>query len=158
MPLSRFGIILSLFFINVISSRKKECQVMRKNHKRNGMKKVLMIVEDFDFIRNLVGRQLQMDGYEVISAGNIHEAAEIGQREQPEVVITDFDMSNDPYVIVSILHNILPMSRIIMVNGRSRHCDTEEAKTAGADVILEREFNPAVLEEIVHGKCEPVHG
>ncbi|MFI5263209.1 MAG: two-component system response regulator [Candidatus Kapaibacterium sp.] len=121
------------------------------------MRKVLMIVEDYDFIRNMVGRYFQVDGYEVISAGNMHEAMAIGQSEQPETVIVDFDMSNDPYVIVSILHNILPMSRFIMVNGRSRHCDTDEAKTAGADMILEREFNPIVLEKIVHGDGEAVH-
>ena len=116
------------------------------------MKKVLMIVEDFDFIRNLVGRYFQIDGYEVISAGNMQEAMAIGQWEQPLVVIVDFDMAtNDPYVIVSILHNILPLSEIIMVNGRSRHCNIEEAKVAGANIILERLFNLSALEGIIHG-------
>jgi len=117
------------------------------------MRKVLMIVEDYDYIRNMVGRYFQIDGYEVISAGNMHESMAIAQSEQPQTVIVDFEMSNDPYVIVSILHNILPMSRIILVNGRSRHCDSIEAKTAGVDMVLEREFNPAVLEEIAHGQA-----
>ena len=124
---------------------------MKKKDTRAEKKKVLMIVEDFDFIRNLVGRYFQIDGYEVISAGNMQEAMAIGQWEQPAVVIVDFDMAtNDPYVIVSILHNILPLSEIIMVNGRSRHCNIDEAKVAGANIILERLFNPSVLEGIIH--------
>ena len=133
---------------------------MKKKDTRTQMKKVLMIVEDFDFIRNQVGRYFQIDGYEVISAGNMQESLAIGQREQPAVVIVDFDMaSNDPYIIVSILHNILPLSEIVMVNGRSRHCNIEEAKVAGANVILERVFNPSVLEDIIHSAdLELVHG
>jgi DNA-binding NtrC family response regulator len=113
------------------------------------LKKILMIVEDFDFIRNLVGKYFLRDGYEIISAGNMQEAMVIGQWEQPKMVIVDFDMSNDTYLIVSILHSILPASQIIMVNGRSRHCNSEEAKTAGVNRILERLFNPEVLEEII---------
>ncbi len=132
---------------------------MKKKDTRIEQKKVLMIVEDFDFIRNLVGRYFQIDGYEVISAGNMQEAMAIGQWEQPNVAIVDFDMAtSDPYLIVSILHNILPLTQIIMVNGRSRHCDIEAAKTAGVNKILERLFNPSILEEIIHGiGAEAIH-
>ena len=121
------------------------------------MKKVLMIVEDYDFIRNLVGRSFQLDGYEVISAGNMHEALTIGQREQPDFVIVDFDLSNDPYIVVSILHNIIPLSKILMVDGRSRHCDEEEAKTAGVNVILQRELEPSVLKDLVNNRELELH-
>ena len=125
---------------------------MKKKNIGFAIKKVLMIVEDYDFIRNLVGKYFQLNSYEIISAGNMQEAMVVGQWEQPKVVIVDFDMvSNDPYLIVSILHNILPLSQIIMVNGRSRHCNSEEAKIAGVNKILERLFNPEVLEEIIHG-------
>jgi response regulator RpfG family c-di-GMP phosphodiesterase len=122
---------------------------MKNKVMEHGPQKVVMIVEDYDFIRSLVGKYFQRDEYEVISAGNMQEAMAIGLQEQPKVVIVDFDMaSNDPYVIVSILHNILPLSQIVLVNGRSRNCDREEAKIAGADRILERIFDPLVLEEI----------
>ena len=124
---------------------------MKKKNIGITMKKVLMIVEDFDYIRNVVGKYFQLNGYDIISVGNLHEAMAIGQLEQPQVVIVDFDMaSNDPYLIVSILHNILPLSQLIMVNGRSRHCDKEEANIAGVNRILERIFNSEVLEEIVN--------
>lgn len=123
------------------------------------MKKVLMIVEDFDFIRNLVGKFFQLNRYEIISAGNVEEAMMVGQSEQPKVVIVDFDMvSHDQYLIISILHNILPLSQIVMVDGRREHCDRVEAKTAGVNRILERLFNPAVLEEIINGaEAEAAH-
>ncbi len=131
---------------------------MKKKDIGSTLKNVLMIVEDFDFIRNIVGKYFQTNGYDIISAGNMQEAMAIGQWDQPHIIIVDFDISNDPYLIVSILHNILPLSQIIMVNGRSRHCDTEEAKIAGANRILERLFNPEVLEEIIHSiEVEAVH-
>ena len=61
-------------------------------------------------------------------------------------------------ISISILHNILPLSQIIMVNGRSKHCDREEAKTAGVNRILERLFNPEVVEEIIQDlETEAVH-
>jgi len=113
------------------------------------LKKVLMIVEDYDFIRNVVGKYFQNDGYGIISAGNMKEAMAIAESELPKVVIVDFDMrTNDPYLIISILHQILPLSQIVLVNGRHKHCDREEAKIAGADKVIERIFDPLALEQI----------
>jgi DNA-binding NtrC family response regulator len=129
---------------------------MKKKDGGSAMKKVLMIVEDFDSIRNLVGRYFQVDGYEVISAGNMHEAMMIGQHEEPNVVIVDFDMSNDPYVTVTMLHNILPESKVIVMDGRKRQCDAEEVTKAGATLVMERQFNPSSLEQIVHGQFAAV--
>jgi ActR/RegA family two-component response regulator len=123
---------------------------MKKRDRVTREKKTLMIVEDFDYVRNLIGRYFQQDGFEIISAGTMQEAMSIAQYNQPQVVIVDFDMSNDPYVIVSILHNILPLSRIIIINGRKRDCNTEDAKTAGANQILDRLYNPQALEGIIH--------
>jgi response regulator RpfG family c-di-GMP phosphodiesterase len=122
---------------------------MKKNEREENAKKVLMIVEDFDFIRNVAGRYFQTDGYDIISAGNLKEAMAIAEAELPKVVMVDFDMmSNDPYLIVSILHNILPLSHIVLVNGRYKHCDIQDAKLAGADKILERIFDPLAFEMI----------
>jgi CheY-like chemotaxis protein len=122
---------------------------MKKREQELEIKKVLMIVEDYDFIRNVVGRYFQNDGYEIISAGNMKEAMAIAERELPKVVIVDFDMrSNDPNLIISILHNLLPFSQIVLVNGRNNRCNKEEALLAGADRILERIFDPLELEMI----------
>jgi response regulator RpfG family c-di-GMP phosphodiesterase len=132
---------------------------MKRIDMKFGMKKVLMIVEDYDFIRNVVGGYFQTDGYEIISAGNMQEAMVIGEAELPKVVIVDFDMkTNDPYLIVSILHNILPLSQIVLVNGRHKQCNQEEAKIAGVNRILERIFDPAVLDEVINiREVEAVH-
>jgi response regulator RpfG family c-di-GMP phosphodiesterase len=122
---------------------------MKNGNRDFEKKKVLMVVEDYDFIRSLVGKYFQIDGYEVISVGNMHEAMAIGEMEQPKIVIVDFEMvTNDPYLVVSILHNMLPLSQIVLVNGRHKHCDKEEAKIAGANKILERIFDPLAFEEL----------
>src|SRR5450631_534930 len=131
---------------------------MKKKNTGFELKKVLMIVEDFDFIRSIVGKSFQIKGYDIISAGNMQEAMAIGQWDQPHILFVDFDMSNDSYLTVSALHTILPLSQIILVNGRNRHCDIGKEKTAGANKILERLFNPEVLEEIIHNtEVEAVH-
>jgi ActR/RegA family two-component response regulator len=122
---------------------------MKEDKKNNELNKALMIVEDFDLIRNLIGRHFLKSGFELISAGNVQEAVTIGIRDQPSIVIIDFDMSNDSYLVASILHNILPLSQIIIVNGRSQHCNSVEASVAGVDRIIDRADNPLILKEII---------
>jgi len=114
------------------------------------MKKTILIVEDFDYIRNLTGRYFEMNGYQVISAGNLHEASAIGAHEKPKLIIADFDISNDPYVIAALLHSILPESRIVMIDGRAGNCNEEAAAKAGVSAVLARSFSPAILEDVLH--------
>lgn len=124
---------------------------MKKKGREAAVKKNMMIVEDFDYIRNLLGRPFQLEGYEVISAGNMHEAIAIAEHETPDKVFIDFDLSNDPYVLMKLLHALLPACEIIVVDGRRRQCNTEEAKSLGANKVIDREFNPVVADEIIHG-------
>jgi two-component system response regulator RegA len=112
--------------------------------------KVLLIVEDFDFIRNLVGKYFQSRGYDVISVASTSDALLISKTELPSVIVVDFDMRrNDPYLIISVLHNALPDSYLILMNGIHTHCSEEKAKEAGANRTLERNFQSTILDDVI---------
>ena len=122
--------------------------------KKNSLKKiakVLLIVEDFDFVRNLIGKEFQRNGYTIISVGSIEDALLVGKTDYPRVIIVDFDMrSNDPYLTVSVLHEAFPDSSIVVMNGNIKHASDEKAKEAGALRTLERDPHISDFDEIIH--------
>jgi len=119
-------------------------------NKENRLRKFLMIVEDFGFIENTVYQYFVKDGYELISARNMRQALTLGEWEQPEAIIIDYEMLlDDPYLIISVLHNALPSCQIILINGRIRFCDQQKALIAGANQVLMRIFNPSTLEGLI---------
>jgi two-component system, response regulator RegA len=110
--------------------------------------KVLLIVEDFDFIRNVIGKEFQKNGYTIISVASIEDALLVGKAEFPSAIIVDFEMrSNDPYLTISVLHKALPDSSIIMINGNIKCSNTEKARELGAERILERDFRISDIDE-----------
>ncbi len=112
---------------------------------------VLLIIEDFDFIRTLVGKEFQKNGYTIISVGTIEDAIFVGKTDPPAVVIVDFEMrSSDPYIALSILRNTLSYAYIILMNGNIRHGSEEKAREAGAQRTMERSFSLSTLDEIIH--------
>ncbi|MBS1902949.1 MAG: response regulator transcription factor [Bacteroidetes bacterium] len=114
-------------------------------------KRVLLIVEDFDNIRNLFGRYLSVHDYEVISAGTIADAIALGKEAAPDIVLMDFDMrSTDPYKNISALHNALPSSKLVTVDGSNRHILEDKAKIAGATTVVPRTMAPDKLESTLN--------
>lgn len=120
------------------------------NSHATGKKKVLLIVEDFDTIRNLFGRYLSVHDFEVISAGTIADAIVLGKEAAPDIVLMDFDMrSPDPYKSITALHNALPHSRLVTVDGSNRHILEDKAMNAGANTVVPRTLAPAALESMI---------
>lgn len=121
-------------------------------------RKKILIVGDSHFFRNEFAKSCQEHGYEITSVGSEPEEISVGIRLCPEVVIVDYEMHhNDPYLVISILHNALPSSYIVLLNGRSQHCNEAEAKSAGAKEILSRSCDVSVFDEIIHSAEEEVY-
>lgn len=116
-----------------------------------GKKKVLLIVEDFDIIRNLFGRYLSVHDFEVISAATIADAIALSAESAPDIVLVDFDMrSPDPYKNITALHTALPLSRLVTIDGSNRHILEDKAKIAGATTVVPRTLTPAMLESVIN--------
>ena len=122
---------------------------MKKQGLPNHTERVVLIVEDFDAIRTILARYFQHLGFEVISAGTIHDALIVAADRTPDVVIVDFDLrGDDPYRAVESVHDAEPESFIVLMNGWTKRSAEEKAKAAGAQQIIERTFDTAVLDGI----------
>lgn len=52
----------------------------------------ILIVEDEDELRNAIRRTLEMNGYDVVTAGEGRQALKLIGEEQPDLVLTDIFM------------------------------------------------------------------
>lgn len=129
---------------------------MQTFYEKDTQKKIVLCVGDSYFIPNTAAGFFQGHGYEIRSVGS--HADEIATvRFEPEIVIVDFDMvNNDPYLAIAVLHHILPTSHIFLKNGRTRHCNEDEALSAGAEKILDQHCGLHECEEILM-KADYVH-
>jgi ActR/RegA family two-component response regulator len=120
-------------------------------------KHALLLIENFDKMRNTLGRQCAENGYEVAATGSLESALMLAKNENPDVVIFDFNMKmmHDPYVAVSLLHNALPKGKIIILY-RGELGLVEKLRSLGASSIvhprnieaeLNRTFNGNVVSE-----------
>jgi CheY-like chemotaxis protein len=57
----------------------------------SGTKKIL-IVDDSEETRRLIGRVLSMQGYPILEASNGREAIEVAQREIPDLILMDVNL------------------------------------------------------------------
>lgn len=114
-------------------------------------KKILLIVEDFDVIRNLYGRYFSIHDFEVISAATIADAIALSMESVPDIVFIDFEMySADPYKNINALHIALPQSRLVTIDGNNRHILEDKAKIAGISTVVSRSLTSAMLESVLN--------
>ncbi|HET9136762.1 MAG TPA: response regulator [Candidatus Kapabacteria bacterium] len=100
-------------------------------------KHALLLIENFDKMRNILGRQCAENGYEVAATGSLESALTLAKNEHPDVIIFDFNMKmmHDPYVAVSLLHNALPKGEIIILY-RGELGLIEKLRSLGASSII----------------------
>jgi len=56
------------------------------------MSKRILVAEDQDDLRSIIGLSLGSEGYEVATARDGLEALEIARRRPPDIVVTNLDM------------------------------------------------------------------
>lgn len=88
------------------------------------MRKILLI-DDEDSARRLLGLSLRKDGYDVVEAGDGGSGLEVFRREVPNIVITDIKMPGVSGIeVLSGVKEINPEVEVIVVTG---HADMELA-------------------------------
>ena len=81
------------------------------------MPKVLLI-DDEEPIRKIVGLYLQSHGYEVITAADSQKAMELFQPENPSVVLTDIKMPGmDGIEVLRRIKQTSPETEVIVITG-----------------------------------------
>jgi len=112
-------------------------------------KRSVLILEDYDTIRSIIGRNLAQQGYNLISTGSIRDAIPVAREELPQLIIFDVNMTmvEEPMVTLAQLHSILPHTKIIVINGKLP-IKEEKFLSTGAFKVIHRSGNTIEFEKI----------
>ena len=118
----------------------------------------ILLVDDDQQFRSMLGAVLSRAGYEVQEACNGNEATEMYRSHQPDLVITDLIMPDKEGLetIREIRHDN-PGVRIIAMSGGGRNGFENYlrvAKAFGAQVVLDKPFSHQEILEAVRTSLE----
>lgn len=114
--------------------------------------KRILICDDDPVILRLLEVNLEMEGYDVLSAHHGEEAYEIAGRELPDLIILDIMMPRwDGYQTAEKLKSddkteAIP---IIFLSAKAQQSDIDKGKSYGVAEYLTKPFDPTDLIEVV---------
>lgn len=114
-------------------------------------KRVLIIDDELDFVKMLRAR-LQIEGYEVLEAGDGSKGVQLARREKPDLIILDIMMPGmDGHMVCDMLKkSTLTWSiPIIYLTAKTGQADEVLAMEKGAKHFLTKPYNPDMLLEMV---------
>ncbi len=112
------------------------------------MGKKILLADDEPNIVLVVSKRLEMQGYQIISAGDGQQALEKARMEKPDLILLDLQLPKiDGYKVCQILKadestKAIP---IILFSARMQMTDKEAAQEYGANAYLAKPFQPEVL-------------
>lgn len=107
----------------------------------NETTKTVLLVEDYDDSRFMMGQLLEMSGYRVLEAADGREAVEVAERECPDVVLMDLQMPVlDGFTATSIIRRTESTCRVpvIAVSAQSTEEFISAAKLVGCDHFVSK--------------------
>lgn len=115
----------------------------------------ILLVDDDQQFRSMLGAVLSRAGYEVQEACNGNEATEMYRSHQPDLVITDLIMPDkEGLETIREIRHSNPDARIIAMSGGGRNgfvSYLRVARTFGAQVVLDKPFSHQEILEAVRG-------
>jgi CheY-like chemotaxis protein len=122
----------------------------------------ILIVDDDQDIRRLLGHRLKMEDYETAFAGDAISAVNMARKEEPDLILLDLGLpAGDGYVVMERLRAMPALEGIpiIIVTARDLRTEQETAALAGADAIFQKPFeHERLLEAIRSALGEPAAG
>src|ERR1035438_9233521 len=121
----------------------KPFKVGRFSPGRPVLKKILL-VDDDPGVREMLGRVLQAENYEVIPAQNGNEAAAKFLARQPDLVLLDLNMPlRDGWSAFRFMNAAQPVLPVIIITARSdQYAQADEMRV---DALMEKPLNLPVL-------------
>lgn len=116
----------------------------------------VLIVDDCEFLRRTLGKDLRAHGYTVQTASDGVDALRLVSQQPFDFVITDWDMPNlDGAILCRCLRSELESDRyiyIIMMTGHTNSNDVVASFTAGVDDFITKPINmPELLARMQAG-------
>ncbi len=112
----------------------------------------VLLVEDTEDNRQMMGRLLEMSGFRVVEATNGREAVEAAAREHPKIILMDLSLPFIDGLAATRRIRDLPELKKIPIVAVSAH-DTadfhQEALAAGCDAYITKPIDFSELEEVM---------
>jgi CheY-like chemotaxis protein len=102
----------------------------------------ILILDDEESYRQILGRLLERRGYEVRSASEGDEALALGRVFQPDLLVVDWMLGGSQVgpEIAKALKARLPQLRTILITGYLRSQLRDELDACDIDCVLEKPF------------------
>lgn len=117
-----------------------------------GMTKTVVVIDDSESIRELVGLTLENSGYKVIKGVDGKDGLQLFDGREVNLIITDLNMPNmDGISFIREIRKMQDYSRvpILVLTTESQAAKKEEAKAAGATGWIVKPFVAEKLIEVV---------
>jgi len=111
-----------------------------------------LVVDDSAVIRELIAVNLELEGFEVTTAGDGESAVELANSLQPDVITLDVMMPRLTGFETVVRLREEPKTAgipVVMVTGRAQASDLARGEEVGVEAYLTKPFEPAELVEVV---------
>jgi CheY-like chemotaxis protein len=114
--------------------------------------KRVLICDDDPVILRLLEVNLELEGYDVVSAHNGQEALELAQTELPDLIVMDIMMPRlNGYEAAEVLKGnpdtaLIP---VVFLSAKAQQSDIDRGKAYGVEEYLTKPFDPGDLLEVV---------
>ena len=125
----------------------------------------VLVADDEIHIIHVVAIKLRNNGYEVIAANNGAEAYDLACSEQPDIIVTDYQM---PFVTgIELIEKLRANEQtkntpVILLTARSFAITEELQTTLGVEQCLSKPFSPKELlktiQDILHERSMALKG
>ncbi|MGO8765516.1 MAG: response regulator [Limisphaerales bacterium] len=120
------------------------------------MKKIL-VIDDEEWLREMIQLALRQKGFDVIEASNGSEGIEVARKELPDLILCDINMGKvDGYLTLSALRNEAPTAAIpfILMTGLADSASMRHGMELGADDYLPKPFTTEALYAAVDARLK----
>lgn len=116
----------------------------------------LLLVDDDEVFRRVLGRALERRGYTVIGAGTASEALEAARNERPAHAVVDLKLGADSGLdLVPGLKSLLPDMTIVVLTGYASIATAVSAIKRGASNYLAKPVKADEVVKALSGKESP---
>jgi len=104
----------------------------------------ILVIDDDDAIRRMIGKILRSDGHEVLAAEDGRRGMSLFRKERPQIVVTDIIMpEQEGFETIMAMRRDNPGVKIIAISGGASVGDLDVLKMAqllGADEVIGKPF------------------
>lgn len=117
------------------------------------MAKKILVVEDDKFLRELIARKLEKEGYQIVEAVDGEDALKKVKNEKPDLVLLDLILpSIDGFEVLSKIKEDISVAQIpvIVLSNLGQKEDVDKGLKLGAvDYLIKAHFTPGEIVEKV---------